>query len=283
MPVFVLPFPAIDPVLVEFGPIVIRWYALAYIAGLFLGLWYAKSIATKAALWTGKSMPYTVADLDDFLIWAALGVVLGGRFGYVLFYDTGAYLQNPLEIFAVWNGGMAFHGGFLGATTAMILFAWKRGKSVLSLFDLFAAAVPIGLLFGRLANFINGELFGRVTDVPWAMVFPNGGPEPRHPSQLYEAALEGILLFILLAIAIRHFKSLRIPGLTAGLFTMLYGVFRFIVEAFRMPDAHIGYLSGGLTMGMLLSLPMVLAGLALILFARRRARLSEDTHGQMDA
>ncbi|WP_350335056.1 prolipoprotein diacylglyceryl transferase [Coralliovum pocilloporae] len=272
VPVFALPFPAIDPVLFEFGPIVIRWYALAYIAGIFIGLWYAKRLAAHTRLWPQNTPAYTPVDLDDFLLWAALGVILGGRAGYVLFYDSGSYLENPLEIIAVWNGGMAFHGGFLGATLAMILFARRRGKSVLSLFDLFAAAVPFGLFFGRIANFINGELFGRVTDVPWAVVFPHGGPLPRHPSQLYEAGLEGLLTFVLLMIAVTRFRTLHTPGLTAGLFTALYGLFRFTVEWFRMPDAHIGYLSGGLTMGMLLSLPMILAGLVLMGYAKRSAR-----------
>ena len=206
------------------------------------------------------------------VIWATLGIILGGRLGYVLFYNFDAYLSDPLQIFAVWNGGMAFHGGFLGVTLAMILFARARSINILSMFDLVALAAPFGLFFGRIANFINSELWGRTTDLPWGVIFPNAGPEPRHPSQLYEAALEGVAIFIILRILSHSTGALKRPGTVAGSFAILYGIFRSLVELVRLPDSQIGYLSGGTTMGMWLSAPMILAGLLLILFARRKAK-----------
>lgn len=271
MPLFTLPFPAIDPVLIELGPFAIRWYALAYIAGILLGWRYMRRLVANDRLWGATPRPQQI-DIDDFVIWATLGIILGGRIGYVLFYSLEFYLLHPEEILAVWSGGMSFHGGFLGVVVAMVIFARRRGLSVLTFFDLSGAAAPIGLFFGRIANFINGELWGRPTDVPWAMVFPTGGDEPRHPSQLYEAALEGVVLFLLVRLATHRYGSLKRPGLTAGLFAAGYGLARFTVEFFRMPDAHIGFLAGGLTMGMLLSLPMILAGLGLALWALRGPR-----------
>ncbi len=268
MPLFILPFPAIDPVLIEFGPFAICWYALAYIVGILLGWRYMRRIVVTDRLWGATPRPQQI-DIDDFVIWATLGIILGGRLGYVLFYSLEFYLLHPAEILAVWSGGMSFHGGFLGVVIAMAIFSRRRGLSILTFFDLAGTAAPIGLFFGRIANFINGELWGRPSDVPWAMVFPTGGDEPRHPSQLYEAALEGVILFLLIRLATHRFGSLKRPGLTAGLFAAGYGIARLIVEFFRMPDAHIGYLAGGLTMGMLLSLPMILAGLALALWALR--------------
>lgn len=259
MPVFAIPYPAIDPVLIEFGPFALRWYALAYIAGILLGWWYIRRLVTNDRLWGGLARP-TVADIDDFVLWATVGIVLGGRLGFVLFYNFPYYAAHPAEILALWQGGMAFHGGFLGVVVAMLLFAWRRGLATWTLFDVVAAATPIGLFFGRIANFINGELWGRPSDVGWAMAFPGAGPEPRHPSQLYEACLEGIALFLLLLVAIRAFRALRRPGLTAGLFATGYGVARIVGEQFRMPDAQIGFLPGGLTMGMALSIPMILVG-----------------------
>ena len=172
MTLFVLPFPAIDPIIVAYGPFAIRWYALSYIAGILVGWWYAKRLVANQRLWTPAAAPLKPIDIDDLIVWATLGIILGGRTGYVLFYDLARFFQNPLEIFAVWNGGMSFHGGFLGTILAMVLFARSRRIPVWSLIDVVAAAVPFGLFFGRLANFINGELFGRATDVPWAMVFP---------------------------------------------------------------------------------------------------------------
>jgi len=264
-----LPFPAIDPVIVEIGPFALRWYALAYIAGIVLAWRYMRTLALNDDLWGNAKRP-SALELDDFVLWGTFGIILGGRLGYVLFYNPAYYLSNPGEILAVWTGGMSFHGGFAGTVIAMILFAWKRGIPLWTLFDLAGCAAPIGLFFGRIANFINSELWGRPTDVPWAFVFPNAGPEPRHPSQLYEAALEGVVLFLVLRLLSHRFKLLQKPGFLAGAFACGYGVARTIVEFYRVPDAHIGYLSGFLTMGIALSLPMVLAGAAAMIWAARR-------------
>jgi phosphatidylglycerol:prolipoprotein diacylglycerol transferase len=269
MTLLTLPFPAIDPVMIEIGPFAVRWYALAYIAGIFVGWWYAKRLVANRQLWMPAEPPLKPADIDDFVVWAAIGIILGGRVGYVLFYDLPRFAENPLEIFAVWNGGMSFHGGFLGTILAMVLFARSRRIPAWSLIDVIAASVPFGL-FGRLANFINGELFGRPTDVPWAMVFPFGGPEPRHPSQLYEAALEGIVFFLVLRLFTHHFRRLPYPSFVSGIFCVGYGVVRVFIEFFREPDIQIGYLAGGLTMGMALSIPMVLFGIYLMVKASRQ-------------
>lgn len=268
MPLFAIPFPMIDPVAIELGPLAIRWYALAYIAGFLGGWWLAKRICATDALWGPTRHPAPL-DIDDLIVWVAFGVILGGRLGYVLFYDLAHYAAEPLDALKLWRGGMSFHGGFLGAAAGVALFARSKGLPVLPVFDLASAVTPIGLLFGRLANFINGELFGRPSDVPWAMVFPHGGPEPRHPSQLYQAALEGLALFILVQIVVRA-GGLKRPGLVGGVFVAGYGVARIIGETFREPDAQIGFLAGGLTMGMLLSIPMVLVGLAIAGLALRR-------------
>lgn len=270
MPSFVLPFPVIDPVIIQLGPVAIRWYAMAYIAGLLLGLLYTKTIVRRDALWAGKP-PLTPGHLDDFFFWAVLGVVIGGRLGYVIFYATDVFYADPFSALRVWEGGMSFHGGFLGVTVAMLWFCRANGIPLLSLFDVVAAAAPIGLLFGRIANFINAELWGRVTDAPWAMVFPGAGPLPRHPSQLYEAALEGVLLFLILAWLVFRRASLKVSGLTAGVFVAGYGVFRFLVEFVREPDPQIGLFFGWLSMGMLLSLPMVIAGALLARHALGKA------------
>ena len=267
MPVFALPFPAIDPVLVSVGPFAIRWYGLAYLAGILLGWRYARALAGNERLWGTRPPAMAPADIDDFVIWATIGIVAGGRLGYVLFYNAAAYLAEPAAILRLWDGGMSFHGGLIGTILAMTLFAVRRGIPILSLYDVIAAGIPFGLFFGRLANFINGELFGRVTDVPWAFVFPMGGPEPRHPSQLYEAALEGIVLFAALRLLTHRFGSLARPGLTGGAFIAGYGISRIAVEFVREPDAHIGFIGGLLTMGMILSAPMVLIGLAFALRA----------------
>lgn len=267
--VFVLPFPAIDPVIIEVGPFALRWYALAYIVGIILAWRYMRALVLNDRLWNGGKRPSPV-ELDDFVLWGTLGIIIGGRLGYVLFYNPAYYLANPGEALAVWSGGMSFHGGFAGTVIAMILFAWRRGLPVWTLFDLAGCAAPIGLFFGRMANFINAELWGRPTDVPWAMVFPGAGPEPRHPSQLYEAALEGVLLFVVLRLLSHRFELLKKPGFLAGAFAFGYGIGRSVAEFYRVPDAHIGYLSGFLTMGILLSLPMILAGLVLMIWAARR-------------
>jgi phosphatidylglycerol---prolipoprotein diacylglyceryl transferase len=263
----VLPFPDIDPVLIQIGPFALRWYALAYILGILLGWMYARAIIRAESLWGGKA-PMTVTDYDDFVLWATLGVILGGRIGYVLFYNPAYFVQNPIEIVKLWTGGMSFHGGFIGVVLAVFLFARSRGIPFFSLADVTCAVYPIGHFLGRLANFINGELWGRTTDVAWAMVFPTGGPEPRHPSQLYEAALEGLLLLVVLAWFMRR-GALKRPGLVTGIFAVGYALTRIFCELFREPDRQLGFLWGGLTMGMLLSIPLMLLGIGFILYALR--------------
>jgi phosphatidylglycerol:prolipoprotein diacylglycerol transferase len=251
---------------------------LAYVVGLLGGWIYARRLAAQDALWKPLRQP-TRTDVDDVIVWVALGVVFGGRLGYVLFYNLEAYLARPSEILAVWRGGMSFHGGFLGAVLALVLFARSRGLNPLAMLDMAAVVTPIGLFFGRIANFINGELWGRpAPDFPFAVVFPHAGPLPRHPSQLYEAFGEGLLLFFVMAWAVRRFGFQR-PGLLGGLFVFGYGVARIASEFFREPDAQLGFLfgsevealGGGITMGMVLSVPMALIGLAILLLAARGA------------
>jgi phosphatidylglycerol:prolipoprotein diacylglycerol transferase len=270
----VMPFPAIDPVLISIGPLAVRWYALAYIVGIIAGWFYARTLIASKRLW-GGSAPLTIIDFDDFVIWITLGIILGGRIGYVLFYNFGHFATHPFEIFELWNGGMSFHGGFIGCGVAIVLFALRRGVPMLSLSDVVTAVAPIGLFLGRLANFINGELWGRPSDVWWAMVFPNGGPLPRHPSQLYEATLEGLVLFVVLAVLV-WLGGFRRPGLITGAFAIGYGVARIICELFREPDAQLGFLWGGLTMGMLLCVPLILVGVALLALALRREPIAKN-------
>jgi phosphatidylglycerol:prolipoprotein diacylglycerol transferase len=272
LPLSALAFPNIDPVIVQIGPLAIHWYGLGYVVGILFAWWYAKRLISKPNLWPNDTAPIKPVDIDDFLIWAAAGVVIGGRLGYMLFYDFARYAANPLEALAIWQGGMSFHGGLAGVTVAMILFARRRGFSAFSLFDVIAAGAPVGLGLVRVTNFINSELWGRPTDVPWAVVFPNGGPFARHPSQIYEAILEGLVLFVVLFVLVHRGKALKRPGMVAGVFIAGYGLSRIFVEFFREPDAHIGYLLGGwLTMGMVLSIPLVLIGLWSILRARKAA------------
>lgn len=259
-----IPFPQIDPVALQIGPLGIRWYALAYIAGIVIGWRVARRLveATPAA--------GTARQVDDFVTWATLGIIIGGRLGYVLFYRPAYYLQNPLEALAVWQGGMAFHGGALGVIVAALLFCRSEKLNPLAFGDRVAVVVPIGLFFGRIANFINGELWGRPASVPWAMVFPHDPLQlPRHPSQLYQAGLEGVALFLVM-LALWSVRANRArPGLLTGALIAGYGVARSIGEFFRQPDDNLGFLLAGATMGQLLSLPMILVGLFLILRARR--------------
>jgi phosphatidylglycerol---prolipoprotein diacylglyceryl transferase len=265
---FIIPYPVINPVLVSFGPFEIRWYALAYIAALLLGWRYCVALAGR---WQRAGTPVaTAVDIDDFLVWATIGVVLGGRIGYVLFYNFPYYQAHPWQMVELWHGGMSFHGGAAGVCVAIVLFCRQRGIKLLRFADLVACAVPIGLFLGRVANFINDELWGRPSDVPWAMVFPTGGPVPRHPSQLYEAALEGVALFLILFFLQRRGGARAHPGTVTGTFLVGYGCFRIFCEFFREPDVQVGFLLGGVTMGQILSVPLVIAGLALILYARRR-------------
>jgi phosphatidylglycerol:prolipoprotein diacylglycerol transferase len=263
----VLMFPQFDPVLVQVGPFAIRWYALAYIAGIVLG-WRLLRRLIVAAPAVG-----TVLQADDFVTWATLGIVLGGRLGYVLFYQPALYLAHPLQILQVWHGGMSFHGGALGVTIAILIFCRRQGIPILGFADRLAVCVPIGLGFGRIANFINGELWGREAPdwLPWAMIFPTGGPIPRHPSQIYEALMEGLILFIVMLWLARSEAIRARFGLLAGAFLAGYAVARIIGEHFREPDAFLGFLYQGLTMGQILSIPLLLIGIGLMLRARPRA------------
>ncbi len=262
-----MPFPNIDPIIFEIGFFAIRWYSLAYIAGLVLGWWYMKKLA--------RRHPQVCDDeaIDDFFVWATLAVILGGRLGMVLFYQFDYYVAHPAKIIAVWEGGMSFHGGFAGVVVAGLWFCRRRGIDSLRFGDLLACVAPIGLFFGRIANFINGELWGRPTDVAWGVVFPNGGPIARHPSQLYEAALEGALLFVVLFILARRESIRRRPGLLMGIFIAGYGLSRIVAEIFREPDSYIGFLAFGTTWGQWLSVPMVIVGLYFLVRARRRAQI----------
>jgi phosphatidylglycerol---prolipoprotein diacylglyceryl transferase len=264
-----IPFPAIDPVLIEIGPIAIRWYALAYIAGLLGGWLMARALVRADGLWGETARP-GAESLDDLLVYVAFGVIIGGRLGYVLFYNIDHFIDHPASILAVWQGGMAFHGGLAGAAVAIWLFARRQRVSALTVADICAVVAPIGIFLGRIANFIKPELWGRPTDVPWGIVFPGAGPLPRHPSQLYEAALEGALLFVIL-LALARAGFLRRPGYIAGAFAAGYGIARIVSEFYREPDPQLGFLFGGATMGILLSVPLIVAGFALIVHARRRA------------
>lgn len=258
-------FPDIDPIALTLGPLVIRWYALAYVAGILLGYQYIA--------WLDKKQPqpfFTDRARDDLIVYAVAGIILGGRIGYVLFYNLHYYLSNPADIAAIWHGGMSFHGGLLGIFVAFYLHARRHGLAWLRLMDFLAVATPIGLFFGRCANFVNGELYGRATDAPWGMVFPGGGPLPRHPSQLYEAGLEGLLLFIVLYIVAVHTRALHYRGVLGGIFLAGYGLSRFIVEFFREPDAQLGTFAYGISMGQILCIPMVLVGLWVLCTAYKK-------------
>ena len=289
-----MPFPEFDPVLIHLGPLPIRWYALAYVAGIVLGWWYASRLAKTERLWVGGKSPVTGPQLDDLVLWITFGVILGGRFGYALFYKPSMFTQlftgqnwgERLELLQLWTGGMSFHGGFLGVVVAIVLYANRQKINPLSLGDLIAPVAPIGLLFGRIANFINGELWGRETTVPWAIRFCNArieqmygfcpaGNEPRHPSQLYEAGLEGLLLLVILSLAIWKWRMLKRPGFVTGLFLLGYGICRAALENVRQPDVGLENLPLGLTMGMILSIPMMLAGVWLIWRALKKPVVAE--------
>jgi len=260
-----VPFPDFDPVLVHLGPIAIRWYALAYVAGILLGWRYAVALVKNANLWAFRGPAITPAKLDDLILWITLGVIVGGRLGHVVFYTPELIWKDPLEILKTWHGGMSFHGGAIGVLIAVVVFCLRNGLDMLRVGDVITASAPIGLFFGRIANFINGELWGRPTSLPWGIVFPGAEPAvPRHPSQLYEAALEGIALFVLLAWATHRAKFLNRRGVVAGLFVAGYGLIRVSLENVREPDSYMPHFPLGLTMGMLLSTPMILVGVWLI-------------------
>ncbi len=281
-----LPFPEIDPVLVHLGPLAIRWYALAYIAGLLLGWWGIVLLLRRKALWAAPPFkgkpPGTEDQIGDLVVWMTFGVILGGRLGWDLIYGTilcsvspmtafcsglpMEFLTNPIKIIAAWEGGMSFHGGLIGVGVAMWLFCRRHKLNFLSVADLVAVVAPVGLFFGRIANFINGELWGRVSDAPWAMIFPRAGFVPRHPSQIYEALSEGVLLFLIMQLCVAYGLHRR-PGLLTAIFLAGYGAFRFICEFFREPDAAF---IGPISMGMALSLPIWLAAAALAAHATRK-------------
>ena len=261
--------PQFDPVALQVGPIAIRWYGLMYLVAFVLFVVLGRQRARRNLL-TG----WHPRDVDDMLFYGVFGVILGGRLGYVLFYKPLHYLANPQDILAVWQGGMSFHGGLVGVLVALWLYARRRRKRWIDVTDFVAPLVPLGLAAGRLGNFINGELWGRVASVPWAMVFPPAGPEPRHPSQLYQAGLEGLLLFAVLWI----YTSRRRPaGAASGLFLVGYGACRFVAEFAREPDSFLGFLALGLTMGQWLSLPMIAIGVAMMVWAYRRAGKAQPT------
>jgi phosphatidylglycerol:prolipoprotein diacylglycerol transferase len=268
--------------MLHLGPLAIRWYALAYVAGILLGWRYAVTLVRTAKLWGPRAPSATPAQIDDLVLWITLGVIVGGRLGYELFYDTSVFWTDPVQILKVWQGGMSFHGGLIGVIVAVTGFALVNRIRPLGLGDIVAPVAPIGLFFGRIANFINGELWGRPTDVPWGMVFCNrtieatyGGDCPaglmrRHPSQLYEAALEGLVMFTVLRLATHRFKALQREGATTGLFLLGYGLSRIALENVRQPDAQMPNFPLGLTMGMMLSAPMLIVGAALLWRAWRR-------------
>jgi phosphatidylglycerol---prolipoprotein diacylglyceryl transferase len=266
-----LPFPEIDPVALALGPLVIRWYALAYLAGIFLGVGYGMLLVKRTSLWAKNEPPMNASELFDFTFWIVIGIIAGGRLGYVLFYNLPYFAANPLEIFSLWDGGMSFHGGMAGLMIAMIVYTRHKGANILSGLDLLACCAPFGLLLGRISNFINAELYGSVTTMPWGVIFPGGGDLPRHPSQLYEGLLEGVLVFLVIRYFTHVRHALRKPGLVAGIFGIGYALSRIFVEFFRLPDSHIGYLAfGWLTMGMVLSLPILIGGIALVGWAQSR-------------
>lgn len=274
MSLLALPFPDIDPVALSLGPIAIKWYGLAYVAGLLLGWIYVKRLVATARFWPGGKAPLTVLHIDDLFLWVAAGVIIGGRLGHILLYEPVQYLSQPLEILKVWKGGMAFHGGMVGTIVAMWLFARRNAVPARTVMDLVSAAVPIGLFFGRIANFINAEVVGRESSVPWAMVFPGPGydPVPRHPSQLYEALLEGLVLFLILRWLIYRRDALARPGLVGAAFLTGYGGFRMLCELFKHEEYSTIFKALPITTGLVYCIPMVAIGLYYLYQATRQAR-----------
>ncbi|MEI6205902.1 MAG: prolipoprotein diacylglyceryl transferase [Desulfuromonadales bacterium] len=254
-------FPHIDPVILRLGPLQFRWYGLMYVLA-FISTYFIIRSEVRC-----KQLPLTTDDVADLVFCGAMGVVLGGRLGYILFYKLSFYLTHPLQVLAVWEGGMSFHGGFLGVIIAFVIYSRRKQIPFFTLIDIAALCAPVGLGLGRIGNFINGELYGRPTDAPWGMVFPGGGNEPRHPSQLYEAFLEGLVLFVIIRVVSRRLPFTGVAGWT---FVAGYGLFRFIVEFFRQPDDHLGFLMGFFSMGQLLSFPMFLIGCCAVLQLSRR-------------
>ena len=269
LPTLALTFPEIDPIAFQLGPITVRWYGLAYMAGLMFGWYYMRLLIQNERLWRGGKSPITDENIDDLLLWVTLGIVIGGRLGFVLLYEPTYFLANPSEILAIWHGGMSFHGALIGVSLAAYIFAKRNNIHLLSLGDLLCAATPIGIALGRIANFINSEHFGRPTDAPWGMVFPNGGPDIRHPSQLYEAALEGLALFLFLRFLTHNQFELKHPGTIAGAFFIGYGCARIFCEIFRVPEAVHALNLGPITTGQIYSLPMIGIGLIFLWLARR--------------
>lgn len=259
-------FPEIDPVIVSIGPINIYWYSFGYIFGILFGWFYAVKLAKKFKLNIPKK------TIEDCISWVIIGIILGGRLGYVLFYDLDRYLAHPIAILKIYEGGMASHGGFIGVILATYLFCRKHKVEFMLMADIAAAVAAIGFFLGRIGNFINAELYGRITDVPWAMIFPNSDMMPRHPSQLYEAAGEGLLLFIVTNIAIYKYNSFNYSGRTSSIFLIYYSIFRAFAEIFREPDLQIGFIANHVTMGQILSLPLLITGIYLYLRSRSRCR-----------
>lgn len=260
-----LEFPNINPIIISFGPLAISWYSLSYVVGIILGWHYIIKLIEK------KYTPLKKQHIDDFITWVIIGIIIGGRLGYVLFYDPQKYLSNPIEILKTYEGGMSFHGGILGFVIVSIIFTRKNKLKYFTLVDAVAAATPIALFLGRIANFINAELYGRVTNVPWSFIFPGSDGLPRHPSQLYEAFLEGFILFFILNFYIKKHQALEKPGLISGLFLVFYSIFRLIIENFREADAHIGYYADFITRGQLLCIPMLIIGIIIIKYSRSNA------------
>jgi len=260
-----LTFPNINPIIISFGPLAVSWYSLSYVVGIILGWFYILKLIEKNYTSLKKQ------HIDDFITWIIIGIIIGGRLGYVLFYDPVKYLSKPIEILKTYEGGLSFHGGILGFVIAAIIFTRKNNIKYFTLVDATAAATPIALFLGRIANFINGELYGRVTDVSWSFIFPRSDGLPRHPSQLYEAALEGFVLFFILYFCVTKYNALKRPGLISGLFLILYSSFRLIIENFREPDSHIGFHADFITRGQLLCIPMLIIGIIIIKYSRSNA------------